>query len=525
MKTKFLLSGLIVVAALGVGVYAAYGLGMQRGMAMSTPAAATLGAASTASAASAASGTGSASAGERKPLYWHDPMVPGARFDKPGKSPFMDMQLVPVYADEGAGAQGGVSISPRTQQNLGLRTAEVVRGNLAPSIDAVGSVAWNERSVVVVPARANGYVEKLNVRAVFDPVTKGQVLAELYVPEWVAAQEEFLSVRGMQGTNLAAIVDGARQRMRQAGMTEAQIARVEQAGSVQARVSITAPISGVIAELGTREGAAVAMGTPLFRINGLNTVWVNAEVPEAQAAEVRPGNAVTATTSGGEPLQGKVGAVLPEINATTRTLKVRVELPNPRRQLVPGMFATLHFKPPARADALLIPSEAVIATGERNLVMLVQDNGRFMPVEVERGLEVDGRTEIRKGLQAGQRVVLSGQFLVDSEASLKGVLARQGAGATTEPSPAAAKDATYRGEGKVESIGNGEVTLSHGPIPELNWGPMTMGFQSPPGGLPRNVAIGDNVVFSIRKTPDDRYQLTTIAPAAPATAPASGASR
>jgi membrane fusion protein, copper/silver efflux system len=263
------------------------------------------------------------------------------------------------------------------------------------------------------------------------------------------------------------------------------------------------------------------MGTPLFRINGLNTVWVNAEVPEAQAAQVRPGNAVTATTSGGEPLQGKVGAVLPEINATTRTLKVRVELPNPKRQLVPGMFATLHFKPPARADALLIPSEALIATGERNLVMLVQDNGSFMPVEVERGLEVNGQTEIRKGLQAGQRVVLSGQFLVDSEASLKGVLARQGPPPKTQGAAAAAKDAAWRGEGKVEAIGNGEVTLSHGPIPELNWGPMTMGFQAPPGGLPRNVGVGDSVVFAFRKTPDDRYQLTTIAPSA---TPASGAS-
>jgi membrane fusion protein, copper/silver efflux system len=522
MKSKFILTaGLIVAAVLGAGVYGAYDLGMKRGMSMSTAASTGPGASSVAS--SAAAPSAAAASGERKPLYWHDPMVPGPKFDKPGKSPFMDMQLVPVYADEGAGAQGGVSISPRTQQNLGLRTAEVVRGSLAPKIDAVGSVTWNERDVAVVPARANGYVEKLNVRAVFDPVAKGQVLAELYVPEWVAAQEEFLSVRNMRGTDLSAIVDGARQRMRQAGMTEAQIAGVEQAGSVQARVSITAPISGVVSELGTREGAAVTMGTPLFRINGLASVWVDVEVPEAQAAQVRAGSAVTATTAGGEALKGKVGAVLPEIDATTRTLKVRVELPNPRRQLVPGMFATLHLEPPARAEALLIPSEALIATGERNLVMLAQDNGRFMPVEVERGIEAGGRTEITKGLQAGQRVVLSGQFLVDSEASLKGVEARQGAGATTEPSPAAAKDAIYRGEGKVEAIGNGEVTLSHGPIPALKWGPMTMGFQSPPGGLPRNVAVGDSVTFSIRKTPDDRYQLTSIAPSTPAASAASGA--
>ena len=519
MKRNVFVVGLVVVMSLGAGMYGAYGLGMKRGMGMSAPASSAPG---PASAASSAPATAAAASGERKVLYWHDPMVPGAKFDKPGKSPFMDMQLVPVYADEAA---GGVTISPRTQQNLGVRTAEVVRGSLSPSIDAVGSVTWNERDVAVVPARANGYVERLHVRAVFDPVTRGQVLAELYVPEWVAAQEEFLSVRGMQGTGLAAIVDGARQRMRQAGMTDAQIAEVERAGTVQARVTLTAPISGVIAELGTREGAAVAMGTPLFRINGLSSVWVNAEVPEAQAAQVRAGNAVTATTAGGEVLTGKVGAVLPEINATTRTLKVRVELPNPRRQLVPGMFATLHFKPPARGEALLIPSEALIATGERNLVMLVQDNGTFMPVEVERGIEAEGRTEIRKGLQAGQRVVLSGQFLVDSEASLKGVEARQGTGSKTEGAPAPAKDAAYRGEGKVESIAKGEVTLSHGPIPELKWGAMTMAFQAPVGGLPRNVGVGNNVVFTFRKTPDDRYRLTTIAPStAGGATPASGAS-
>jgi Cu(I)/Ag(I) efflux system membrane fusion protein len=423
MRTKMMAVALVAAGALAAAVYAAFAMGMKRGMDVS--AVATSAPAAAGSASAAASGAAST---ERKVLYWHDPMVPGPKFDKPGKSPFMDMQLVPVYAEEEA-ATRGVSISPRIQQNLGLRTAEVVRGSLAPKIDAVGSVTWNERQVAVVPARANGYVERLYVRATFDPVRQGQALAELYVPEWVAAQEEFLSVRNMQGTGLSAIVDGAWARMRQAGMTEEQIAKVEHAGKVQPRITVSAPISGVVAELGTREGAAVAMGTPLFRINGLASVWVNAEVPEAQTAQVKPGGEVNATTSAGETVKGKVAAVLPEINARTRTLKVRVELPNPRRELVPGMFATLHFQPPPRPESLLIPSEALIATGERNLVMLAQDDGRFMPVEVERGIEAGGQTEIRKGLQAGQRVVLSGQFLLDSEANIRGVLARHGSSA------------------------------------------------------------------------------------------------
>jgi Cu(I)/Ag(I) efflux system membrane fusion protein len=184
---------------------------------------------------------------------------------------------------------------------------------------------------------------------------------------------------------------------------------------------LTAPMAGVIAELTVREGAAVTMGTPLFRINGISTVWIVAELPEAMASQVRAGHEAEATTASGATLKGKVGAVLPEVNATTRTLKVRVEVANPERALVPGMFATLHFKPATRPDALLVPSEALIATGERHLVMLQQDNGRFMPVEVERGIEAHGQTEIRSGLQAGQHVVVSGQFLLDSEASIKGV--------------------------------------------------------------------------------------------------------
>jgi Cu(I)/Ag(I) efflux system membrane fusion protein len=408
MKGKTLLVGALSAALLGLAGWGLYAAGMKRGAETPVPTA----------------GRGSVAA-ERKPLYWHDPMVPGARFDKPGKSPFMDMQLVPVYAEPAAGADAGVSISPRLQQNLGVRTAEVVQGSLTPQIEATGSVGWNERAVAVVPARANGFVEKLHARAPFEVVAQGQPLAELYVPDWVAAQEEFLALRRMQGTDLQPLVDGARQRMRLAGMNDAQIARVEAAGRVQARTTVSAPIAGVLAELNVREGAAVASGAPMFRINALSPVWVLAEVPEALAGQVRRGDPVEAMLAGGISRSGKVEAVLPDIHPSTRTYKVRIELPNADRQLLPGMFATLRFRPAARPPALLIPAEALIATGQRNLVMLAQDNGAFMPVEVERGIEADGRIEIRKGLQAGQRVVLSGQFLVDSEASLKGLQARQ----------------------------------------------------------------------------------------------------
>jgi Cu(I)/Ag(I) efflux system membrane fusion protein len=427
MKIRSLILALVVVVIIGAGGYGLYRLGMNHAMQLSSTASnAAPAAQSTASAQKP--GDVDAKTG-KKVLYWHDPMVPGQKFDKPGKSPFMDMQLVPVYAD-GGGDEGSVAISPRMQQNLGVRTAEVKSGSLTSSVEAVGSVAYNERDVAVVQARSNGFLERLYVRAPLDPVRKGQPLAELYVPDWVAAQEEYLSAKRISAQsdskNLAGLPDAARQRMRLAGMSEAHIAAVEAGAKVQARVTITAPIGGVIGELTAREGMTVMAGAPLFRINGLSTVWVNAEVPEALAAQVRPGNPVEARTPAvpGAVFKGKVSAILPEVNPATRTIKARIELANPGGQLVPGMFATVSFAPAARKDVLLVPSEAVIQTGKRSVVVIAQGDGRFAAVDVEVGAESNGQTEIRKGLQAGQKAVVSGQFLVDSEASIRGTAAR-----------------------------------------------------------------------------------------------------
>ncbi|WP_442909335.1 efflux RND transporter periplasmic adaptor subunit [Ideonella sp. BN130291] len=361
----------------------------------------------------------------RKILYYMDPMVPSSKFDRPGKSPFMDMMLVPVLAGAD-GDEGRMTVSPRVQQNLGLRTAEVVEGLLQPQLSAVGSIAYNERDLVVVQARAAGYVERLHVRATLDAVRKGQPLAELYVPDWVAAQEEYLALRRMQGANLAPLVEGARQRMRQVGMSDEQIGLVERTGRAHPRITLAAPMGGVVVELAAREGMSVMPGSTLFRINGLATVWANAEVPESQAALLRPGSRVHASSPAvqGPGFDGEVQALLPEVSPSTRTLKARVELANPGGRLVPGMFVTLQFMGMRPHKALLVPTEAVIQTGQRAVVMVAEEQGRFRPVEVEVGAESGGRTEVRRGLQVGQRVVVSAQFLIDSEASLRGLEAR-----------------------------------------------------------------------------------------------------
>lgn len=360
-------------------------------------------------------------------LYWQDPMTPAQKFDRPGRSPYMDMQLVPVYAD-GSANGATVSVSPRVAQNLGVRVAEAVQGSLAPKIEAPGVVAYNERDLHVVQARAPGYIERLYVRATLDRVAKGQPLADLYVPDWVAAQEEFLAVRRMQAPGTADLVDAARQRMRQAGMDEEQIQAVENGNSVQPRITLTAPADGVLIELTGREGMTVAPGTALFRINGLSTVWVLVEVPETQGVYVRPGAPIQARSAAlpGIWLRGTVQTFLPQVSASTRTQTARIELANPGGRLVPGMFVTVTLGSPAGRPAVLVPSEAVIATGTRHVLMLADGGGSFRPVDIEVGSESGGQTEVLKGIQAGQKVAISGQFLLDSEANFTAAAVRMG---------------------------------------------------------------------------------------------------
>jgi Cu(I)/Ag(I) efflux system membrane fusion protein len=436
MKRATLVLGISAVAVLAAGAYVLYQLGVKRGMGEVR---ATGGPASDALPPGLAEGEDATrrhlqlglKAGDldpvngRKILYYHDPMVPANKFDKPGKSPYMDMMLMPVYAG-GDDDKATVTVSPRIEQNLALRTAPVVEATISPRVSAVGSVAFNERDQVIVQARATGFVERLYVRATLDPVRKDQPLVDLYVPDWVAAQQEFLAVRGMRGVDLAALLDAARDRMRQAGMTDEQIRLVESTGRTQARITLVAPIGGVVVELMAREGMTMMAGATLFRINGLGTVWANAEVPESQAGLVRPGAKVQATSPAapGVTFEGRVQAILPEVNPATRTLKARLELANLGGRLAPGMFVTMQFTDPRPQKSLLVPSDAVIQTGQRSLVMLAEDNGRFRPVEVETGIESGGQTEVKRGLQAGQRVVVSSQFLIDSEASLRGLEAR-----------------------------------------------------------------------------------------------------
>ncbi|MBU3992628.1 MAG: efflux RND transporter periplasmic adaptor subunit [Alphaproteobacteria bacterium] len=432
----------------------------------------------------------------RKILYWYDPMVPAQHFDKPGKSPFMDMQLVPKYADEGQ-SEAGVTIDPARTQSLGLRVVEARMGSLGSSLTATGTIDFNQRDVAIVQARASGFVQRVYNRAPGDVIGAGAPLADLLVPEWAGAQAEYLAVRR---TGDAALTRAARQRLALLGIPSSTIAAVERGGRPNNVITVSAPTGGVIKALGVRAGMTVAAGQTLAEINGLGTVWLNAAVPEAVAGQLKSGQPVQATLTAfpGQTLSGRVSAILPDIQTDSRTLTVRIELPNRGGRLKPGMFATVSFGGSAQA-ALLVPSEALIRTGKRTLVMLALGKGRYRPAEVQVGRESGDATEIVAGLDEGEKIVASGQFLIDSEASLSGVEARP----IGVPSATPGKSAStlYETTGKIEQITAQSVTLSHEPVPALDWPAMTMTFELANPALARDIKTGDRVRFGFDRPP------------------------
>lgn len=393
-KTK--VTGL-VVAALALGVAAGWWAGQPRDTGMAP----------------------SMAANEPKALYWYDPMFPQQKFDKPGKSPFMDMQLVAQYADDKADAQT-LRVDPGQTENLGVRLATVSRGMLATRVMASGVLGFNERDVAVVQARTPGFVERVYNLAPGDVLKPDAALADVLVPEWAAAQEEFLALKRVGDSALLA---AARQRLRLTGMPPALIAQVERSGKVQPVLTVTSPVGGVLQTLNVRQGMTLALGETLAQVNGLGSVWLTVAVPEAQAAAVAPGQTVEARLPAfaGEVFKGTVSTILPQTNADSRTLQVRVELANPGARLRPGLTAQVSLEQGIDQHVLWVPGEAVIRTGHQALVMLAEEGGHYRPVEVRIGPENDGQTAILQGLQEGQQVVSSGQFLLDSEASLKGL--------------------------------------------------------------------------------------------------------
>lgn len=366
----------------------------------------------------------SAPAAKGKVLYWYDPMVPGQHFDKPGLSP-MGMQMVPKYA--GAEARGsGVRIDPRTVENLGIRTATVERRALGRAVRVPGTVSWDLRQAITVSARADGIVTRLDVRAPYTAVAAGQPLAALLSPSFSSALNEYAALLQSHSADAQALRAAAHRRLRVLGLDDGAIRAAVRSGGARDAVTVTAPQAGVVTTLDVREGQRVSAGQTLMTVNGLSTVWIVADIPQAEVAEVQAGTPVAATVDAlpGRVFHGRVEALLPQVDPGTRTQRARIVLDNSDHALAPGMFASVDLHPTTGAAMPVVPDGALIATGNATRVIVADGDGYFHPVPVRTGQSADGYTAILAGLDGGERIVVSGQFLIDSEASLSGALDR-----------------------------------------------------------------------------------------------------
>jgi Cu(I)/Ag(I) efflux system membrane fusion protein/cobalt-zinc-cadmium efflux system membrane fusion protein len=372
------------------------------------------------------SSASSAKSPERKVKYWVAPMDPTFVADEPGKSP-MGMDLVPVYEDEApANAGASVSIDPAVVQNMGVRIAQVRQQSIFRHLRTVGEVETAEDLVSVVNLRFSGWVEKIHVDTTGERIEAGQPLFEIYSPDLVTAQEEYLLALRAQGRQ-ASLTKSARRKLALLGLDPGDIDAIEQAGVARRALPIRAPRSGYVLHKDVVEGARVMAGQDLYRIGDLSRVWVQAEVYEHDAPWVEVGQAaqMELTYQKGRLVDGSVAYIYPTLNKASRTLTVRLEFPNPDMRLKPGMFATVYIEFRRIDDTLVIPTEAILHSGTRELVFVALGDGHFESRPVTTGLVGDRRlTQVLTGLEAGEEVVTSGQFLIDSESQLQEAIAK-----------------------------------------------------------------------------------------------------
>lgn len=362
------------------------------------------------------------SSNDREVLYWVAPMDANYRRDEPGKSP-MGMDLVPVFADEVDGQPGTVRIDPVLVNNLGVRTAVAERSPLSRLVETVGYIGYDEDTVIHVHTRVEGWIEKLATKSTGDRIEKGQLLFELYSPALVSAQEEYLAALR---SNNATLRSASRDRLGALGITPSEVARLERDRTVRQRISIYAEADGVIAHLGVREGIFVTPSTEVMAVAKLDRVWVIAEVFERQATWVEPGQSAVVSLDylSGTTLDGTVDYVYPELDPVTRTLKVRLRFDNALQNLRPNMFASVLIHGKSTGDIVHVPREAVIRGGTMDRVVVDLGEGRFRSRQVRLGIESGDRIAIRSGLEAGESVVTSAQFLLDSESNIESALNR-----------------------------------------------------------------------------------------------------
>jgi len=503
---------------------------------------------------SQASASGPAGSGpaQRKILYYRNPMGLPDTSPTPKKDP-MGMDYIAVYdgedQDRGAAAAGQVRISADKVQKLGVRVEAVAMRPLARIVRASGRVEPDERRVSTVTAKFEGYVERLHVNATGQPVARGQALFEVYSPELVSAQREYaIAVQGMRalagaGSDAAAgmkqLADASLARLRNWDLPADQVEALARSGETRRTVTFRSPVGGIVTEKKAVQGMRFMPGEALYQVTDLGAVWVIADVFEQDIAAMRPGARATVRINAypERSFPGTVTYVYPTMKAETRTVPVRIELPNPRQLLKPAMFAQVELPAGDPRPVLTVPDSAVIDSGTRSVVLVQAGEGRFDPREVKLGARGDAYVQVLEGVREGEVVVVAANFLIDAESNLKAAVhslgGHQGHGtpalgaasaaapAGTAPAgtaPASPAAAGHKGQGTVDGIDAkaGTVSLNHGPIASLKWPGMTMEFKVANESLLRGLKPGAQVDFEFVERQQGEWVITSIAPSAAA---------
>jgi membrane fusion protein, copper/silver efflux system len=368
-------------------------------------------------------------AAERKVLYWVDPMHPAYKSDKPGKAPDCGMDLVPVYADGGAQATSSVhgyanvSLPPARQQLIGVQTAIAEKRAIGHSVRTVGRVAVDETRLHKITVKFDGYIEKLYVNFIGQPVRRGEPLFSIYSPELLATQQEYLlAVRAAKQS--PELLEASRQRLKLWDITDSEIAALERGGVPRKSLTIVSPASGAVTVKNAVQGARVSPGEPLFEIAGLDRVWIVADVYESELSALRVGAPakITLSFAPGRSFEGRVSFIAPTVDPMTKTVKVRIEADNRDGALKPEMFADVTLSEPQR-EVVAVPQSSVLNTGTRSIVFVVAGDS-FEPREVTTGA-TDGQFVEIRGVNAGEKVATQANFLIDSESRLRAVVEKQ----------------------------------------------------------------------------------------------------
>lgn len=471
-------------------------------------------------------------------LYWVAPMDPNYRRDKPGKSP-MGMDLVPVYKKDAQDTQENepaITINPAVVNNIGVRTAKAVRADIAQRVRTVGRVTVDEEVRAAIHVRTEGWVEKLHVESEGEQVKKGEILFEIYAPALVTAQAEYLQARKM---GRAGLIDASREKLISLGMSEAQIAALQQRGNTARLLAVHAPQDGVITELKLREGIFVRPADMAMQIADLSRVWVIADVFDSDAPLVEQDQTANMTLPAfpGATWQGRVDYIYPTAVSDSRTVPVRLRFDNSDGRLKPNMYAHVVIDAAPADNALTVPAQAIIRSSKGDHVILALGEGRFRPAQVITGFETADRVHIMEGLREGEDVVVSAQFLLDSEASVDAGLMRLASYEGTHMAqmdmsddksgmkmdmpkmdmskkPSSSRDSLYEGVGVIKSIESEKpaVVLDHDPIPALNWPTMVMSFDVSDDVDLSAVSEGDEVTFTFVQT-DTGFEVRSLTPA------------